>query len=164
MNLYEIDRALQDVLDGGMIVDMESGEVLFDSDNLDALEGELDTKMEGCGVYLKGLIADAEALANEEKSLHTRRIIAEKKAERMKKYIRDVLTDRYDGKFETPKVGLSLRKSSKVVVDNQGLVPIGYLKMKQTIEVDKTAVKKALQNGEEIPGVSLEVNQNVRVV
>lgn len=35
MKLYELAQGLEDIINGGMVIDDETGEVVFDSENLD---------------------------------------------------------------------------------------------------------------------------------
>lgn len=163
MRLYEIDRLLEEVINNGMSVDYETGEVLFDSSNLEELHYELNDKMEACGAYLKGMRAEIDALKAEEAALNRRRTIMERKAERLSNYIEGVLANRFDGKFETPKVKLSMRRSSRVEIEDESLVPIDYMNMKTTYSVDKAKAKAEMKNGNAIPGLALIETQNLQV-
>lgn len=49
----------------------------------------------------------------------------------------------------------------RVVVADERLLPKEYIKEKITTSIDKIAIKKALQNGEEVTGASLEQRQGV---
>ena len=48
MTLYELSTDLERVIDGGMVVDMDTGEVLFDEENLDELKIATAQKFLGC--------------------------------------------------------------------------------------------------------------------
>lgn len=163
MRLYEIDRLLEEVINNGMSVDYETGEVLFDSSSLDELRYELNEKMEACGIYLKGVRADIEALKAEESALRKRRQITERKAERLADYIQGVLTSRYEGKFETPKVKLSTRRSSRIEVEDESLVPADFVNETVTYSVDKKKAKAEMKNGNAIPGLALIESQSLQV-
>ena len=47
MKLYELAQMMDMVINGGLVFDEETGEVLFDSSNLDELEAALDAKTRG---------------------------------------------------------------------------------------------------------------------
>lgn len=49
----------------------------------------------------------------------------------------------------------------RVVVADERLLPKEYIKEKITTSIDKIAIKKALQSGEEVTGASLEQRQGV---
>ena len=65
MNLFEIENEIMNCWD------QETGEIL-DSDRLDQLEMERDTKIENIALYIKNLTADAEALKAEKQSFAER--------------------------------------------------------------------------------------------
>lgn len=164
MNLYEINEQLKVVLDGGIVIDEETGEILFDSENIEALQLALKDKLEGCALYLKNLGAEAAAIKEEEARLASRRKTKERKAERLKEYIRDIMADNGEGfRLETPRAALSLRRSESVAITDQSLIPREYLRIKEDIKPDKTAIKKALKNGQDVQGVCLVENLNLQV-
>ena len=55
------------------------------------------------------------------------------------------------------------RTSTQVQIEDQDLLPVGYLVKKLTVTPDKMAIKKALQQGEEIKGCSLITNKNLSI-
>lgn len=150
--LYQISSEYMAVLDGGMVVDEDTGEVLFDDSNLDELQAAFEDKLEACALYLKNLESDAEAIKAEEKALADRRRTIERKAERMRDYVSSCVQDVAGCKFETPRVSLSLRKSKRVEVFDLGAVPVDYVVRKETIQPDKKAIKDAIGSGESVPG------------
>lgn len=150
--LYQISSEYMAVLDGGMVVDEDTGEVLFDDSNLDELQAAFEDKLEACALYLKNLESDAEAIKAEEKTLADRRRTIERKAERMRDYVSSCVQDVAGCKFETPRVSLSLRKSKRVEVFDLGAVPGEYVVRKETIQPDKKAIKDAIGSGESVPG------------
>lgn len=150
--LYQISSDYMAVLDGGMVVEEETGEIIFDSTNLDELKAAYEDKLEACALYLKNLESDAEAIKAEEKALADRRRTIERKAERMRDYVSSCVQDVAGCKFETPRVSLSLRKSKRVDVFDLGAVPGEYVVRKETIQPDKKAIKDAIGSGESVPG------------
>ena len=150
MKIYEIENAISDLL---AQVDEETGEILFDPAQLEALQMERDGKIENLALAWKNLTAEAKAIKAEEESLAKRRKVAENAAERAKSYLEFVLNGE---QFKSPKVAVSYRKSKAVEV-TPDFVPWAYahnqalLRMREP-EPDKTALKKALEAGIEIPG------------
>jgi hypothetical protein len=71
--------------------------------------------------------------------------------------------------FDTPKIEidggvggvLSFRKSVAVVIDDENEVPEAYRKTTWTL--DKTAIKDALKNGEDVPHAFLQENMNLQI-
>lgn len=161
--LYELDKAIFEVLEYGMAVDEETGEIVWDEDTLDNLIEELDTKRENVGLYIKNLNADIDMFKAEEKNLKERRQVKESKVERLKDYLTRSMWLTGDRLLETPKIKLSFRKSTSVDVDDVEKLPKEYIKEKIEISADKTLLKKALQAGEEIEGATLKETQNLQI-
>ena len=90
MNLYQINEVISVILEQGLYVDMETGEVIAE-DNLDDILSQLQMaeldKLENLALYVKNLEAEAEAIRSEERALQARRKIKEKKAERISAYL-----------------------------------------------------------------------------
>lgn len=153
MTLYEIDKAIQEALEGA--VDPESGEII-DEELLaayDQLRMDRDQKVENIGLYIKNLEADAAAIKAEAKNLTARAKAAENRAEHLRNYLQFCL----DGqKFQSPRLSVSFRRGTKVEVDQNRLfeIPDDYLRYKDP-EVDKKRVSEALKAGEDIPGCTL---------
>lgn len=160
-SLYELDQAVLTVLENGLVFDEETGEILFDSDNFDALEGERNEKLESVALYIKSLDADAAAIRAEEKSLAERRGVKERKAERLRDYLTRSMESFGDTKLETPRVALSFRKSVAVEIEDEALIPQVWVNYKRSI--DKAGIKKALKSGEFVNGAQLVERQNLQI-
>lgn len=153
MNLFEIDRQISEC------VDLETGEII-DIEKLEALTMERDAKIENVALWIKNLEADAKALDEQEKAFKERKDKAKKKAESLKKYLASAL----DGKkFSTARCMVSFRKTSKVNVLDESVIPTEYMTEKVTREPNKTAIGAAIKAGMEIPGCELVQNINPSV-
>jgi len=160
MTLYEIDRQILECLD------LETGEIT-DAERLDALQIDRTTKLENTALYIKNLLAEAEAIKAEEKNLAERRKAKENKAESLKKYIAAALSG---GKFETAKVNISFRKSEAVEIQNPAEL-IFYLENMgfddcinyKAPEIKLTGVKKLIKEGRELPGAAVVEKQNIQI-
>lgn len=161
-SLYELDQAVLTVLENGLIFDPETGEILFDEDNFDELEGARKDKMENVALYIKGLEADAAAIRAEEKALAERRSIKERKAERLRDYLTRSMRTLGDPKLETPRVAISFRKSQVVEVWDERELPEDYWKHPEP-QPDKTAIKQAIKAGWSVPGADLVERQNLQI-
>lgn len=162
-SLYELDQAVLTVLDNGLIFDEETGEILFDEDNFNQLEGERNDKLESVALYIKSLDAEAAAIKAEEKTLAERRSIKERKAHRLRGYLSTSMQMFGDTKLETPRVALSFRKSESVEITDASYLPRVFCKIEEKITPDKTAIKKAIKAGEVINGAELVTRQNLQI-
>ena len=152
MTIYEIDQAIMEC------VDLETGEII-DTEQLDKLQMERDTKLENVACWIKDLKAEAEALKNEKQALAERQRVAENKAESLKKWLAYALQGE---KFKTPKCAISFRKSEAVEVTDEGLNNLmkehDELLTYKAPEPNKTAIKQALKDGLNVAGVQLVQN------
>lgn len=152
MKLYEIDDAILEC------IDLETGEII-DTEQLDKLQMERDTKLENVACWIKDLKAEAEALKNEKQALAERQRVAENKAESLKKWLAYALQGE---KFKTPKCAISFRKSEAVEVTEEGLNNLmkehDELLTYKAPEPNKTAIKQALKDGLSVEGVQLVQN------
>lgn len=160
MQLYEIDRAVKIVLNGGLLFDEETGEVLFDEESLDELEIARNDKLEAVALYIKGLEAEAAAIKAEAVRLNERRAVLERKAERLRGYLSASMQTWGDTRLETPRAVLSWRKSEAVEVDEAELPREWY---KATYSPDKAAIKAAIKAGEQVQGAQIVERQNLQI-
>lgn len=161
MSLYEIGQDLFTVINGGYVIN-EDGEILFDSDNLDALEMAFNDKLEGCGLFIKNCRAEADAIKVEENALRKRRETIERRINSMERYMLFNMKRTDTKKLETPRVSIGTKKSENVIVENIEIVPEQYKKVTE-VSVDKRAAKKALKAGEVIPGLGMVFRDNLQV-
>ena len=152
MKLYEIDNAILEC------IDLETGEII-DTEQLDKLQMERDTKLENVACWIKELKAEAEALKNEKQALAERQRVAENKAESLKKWLAYALQGE---KFKTTKCAISFRKSEAVEVTDEGLNNLmkehDELLTYKAPEPNKTKIKQALKDGLNVAGVQLVQN------
>lgn len=153
MTIFEIDKAIMEC------VDLETGEII-DTEQLDKLQMERETKLENVACWIKELKAEAEAIKAEKQRLADRQKVAENKVESLKKYLAYAL----DGKkFSTAKCSVSFRNTESVEVTAEGLENLmrdgkdELLTYKQP-EPNKTAIKQALKDGLSVQGIQLVQN------
>lgn len=154
--LYELIREIEDF---ELQIDEETGEIL-NIEELEALELEKDTKLENICLWIKNLQSDAEAYEKEENNFKKKKQIAKNKAERLKAYVQYILSGE---KFKTNRITVSYRSSKQVEVKDIESIPAEYLRIKQTVEPNKTAIKEAIEKGAEIKGCSLVEKQNMSI-
>lgn len=156
MNLYEIDETILSTC-----IDTDTGEII-DEATLTALAIERDRKITNIALWIKNLDAEAEALKNEKMKLAARQKVAENKAEQLRKYLGSYLNGtHWDGDPEH-RAKISFRYSSAVEVTNKAAIPASFLVYKEP-DVDKTAIKKAILDGREIPGAELVGRNNIQI-
>ena len=159
MKLYEIDIAIEDLLD------RETGEI-SDVEAFANLRMMREEKLEGAALYAKNLASDIKALQEEEKNLHERRIVLEHKRERLERWLSTVL----DGeKFSTPRCDVRFRRSQALEITDERtlrewleLSAPSFL-IAQDPKIDRAGIKDAVKGGAEIPCVELVTRQNIAI-
>ena len=161
--LYEIDAQINDLVENS--VDPESGVVTLDPAVLDALMMERDSKIENLALYYKNQNSLAKSCRDEELVYAERRKRAERKAEWAKQYLSNVLAGQ---KFNTVHVAISWRKTNAVQVDENlflssaanELIP-GAITYEP--KISKTAIKKAIEQGQTVIGAELVSNMSMSI-
>lgn len=159
--------------DGGSIIEdlaayrQELQEAWFDT--LDGIEQEFEDKAENVAAYIKSLKAEADDLKEEEAALNRRRKVKENQIDRLKDYLLHSMMTINRTKIDTPKAKLSIRNNAESVQfdDEEQFIRLclargkdDYLRYKDP-ELNKIAVKKALQSGMEIDGARLIRTQSL---
>lgn len=140
-------------------------------DTLSGIEEEFEVKAENIGAYIKELTAAAKYLKAEEEALSKRRRAKEKQAEWLKKYLLESMQAIGRTKIDRPKAVLSIRNNPESVRfdDENAFITLcqrdgsdDYLRYKAP-EINRSAVKEALQAGQKIEGASLIRTQTISI-
>lgn len=152
-NLYEIDQGILEC------IDLETGEVI-DPERLENLQMERDQKIECVVLWIKNLESDALAIKAEKEALAKRQVAALAKAAQLKEWLGKAMEGQ---KFSTARCAVSFRRSETVEVEDVALIPAELLRVKTTVEADKTKIKALLKDGQEVKGCCLVENQNIQI-
>ena len=161
MKIYEIDQAIEDLIANS--IDQETGELMIDTDQLEALQLEKDRKIENLALYIKNATAEANAILDEIDALDKRRKSLRKRIDGAKDYLEYVL---HGDKFHTARVAVSYRKSTSVDLDDQFLdwAKENWSDLLRTkVEPDKKLIGEHLKNGEEIPHAQIVTNTTLSI-
>ena len=160
MNLYEIDNRITEAFEAA--IDPETGEIVNAEayKALNSLQIAFEQKAEGVLLWIKNLLADAEALKKEKQAFEARQRAAENKAESLKRYISGVLAGE---KFSTDRVSVTWRKSVRVEFSGDvRSLPVECIREKDP-EVRKDELKKILKAGAVVPGAQLVTDQSIQI-
>ena len=157
MTLYQINRRLEEAFYS--CFDPETGEVIGDISILDDLQMAKDEKVENTACLYKNLMADAKALREEANNLIKRARTCENRAERIFNYLAEEL----DGEpFKSPKTAISFRESKATEILDITKIPEEFLRFSDPT-ADKTAIKKAIESGQEVPGAAVVLHNNMQI-
>lgn len=175
--LFEIQDIMYNLLEYG--VD-ENGEIVEDEETFnqlyESIQLDLQTKLDNSNCLCKILDGEIDVIDKEIKRLQSEKKSRENKKNWIKnnvdKFIRRQFTNE-DGELDTEKLGnyklslphskISYRKSNSVDIIDINIIPKEYIKTKIEESPDKTAIKKAIDNGEEIKGAKVVTNYNLQV-
>lgn len=163
MKLYEIEMSIEQTIAKMFeLVDEETGEV--DSEalaELEALNIARETKLENIACYIKNLEADVLALKREEDTLAKRRKVTENEIERLKNFLSNHISP--EEKFKFSRAVISFRKSEKVEILDEDIIPERYKTEEITYKVSKNDIKADLKAGIKVAGAELVENHNLQI-
>lgn len=162
-NLYEIASDWFRVQD--MMGDPELDPQTL-ADTLEAIEGELEVKAENYAKVMKNLEGDIVAIKAEIDRLSAKKRAIENNIKNMKATLQSVMEATGKTKFKTELFSFGIQKNApSVVIDVEDVrdIPEDYLKFKEP-EVDKTAIKAAINDGVDLTGIAhLEIKNSLRI-
>ena len=155
MNLYEITE-LQKELEKE-----EDAEVKQDLQELIAIE--LKNKSNNIVYVIKNLEGNNVAIDAEIERLQA---LKKRNSSNIEKIKSNVLFFMQENNVDTIKSDLatfSKRKSESTDIENIEQIPQEFITIKQTFVPDKTAIKKAIKEGKEVPGAKVITNYNLQI-
>lgn len=165
--LYTLSEQYKAFLD--MIENEDDVDVTAFQITLEMLEDDIGGKIEALGIVYKELMADASAIDDEIKALKQRSDAKKRRAEWIKDYLILNMELLGKSKFETAKAVISLPKPKpSVEVDTEHFISWASenrddLLRYKAPEPDKTKIKEALLNGDEIVGAGLVYKQTITI-
>lgn len=141
---------------------LESGEIDEETfnDTLDSMGAE--EKLKNCCYIIKQLEADAKVLKEEKEKLDAKQKVAENGAKRLRAKVLDFLNITNTKKTKVDIFTLNVVETKSVNITDESKIPAIYL-VEQPPKIDKTAIKKALAEGEAVAGAEIQINEGVRL-
>ena len=162
MTLYEIQETMIDNLN--IFLESEGSE--FDQEVyeeiMNILKIELSSKSSNILKYLNNLQADLEQIKLEKQRLDKIKKSKESKYNKLSDYIISVMTNLDKAKIETEIGNYALRKSTKVEILDEKLIPEEYFNISIDKTVNKVTLKEVLKS-QEVPGVRLATGYNLNI-
>jgi len=159
MNLYDIQMQLGAVLSQ---IEEAGGEITPDSEAaLNALTMSRDEKLANICAAIKNWEAEAEAVKAEAARLRERGKAIEHRIDKLKEYTVRVLQE--GEKWTNGIHRLSIRESTRVIVDPDAQVPEQYVRVEVIQEIDKKLIKTDLESGATLGFAHLETFKHLQV-
>lgn len=166
-SIYNISNDLKKIyedLDNGNGIDLETGEIKPEiMQQLSISRNELETKAVDYGYVIKAFDDEIDIIDREIERLEERKAYVKKNKERMKTIVSSAMEEFGINKIKSETLQLSFRKSESVDVFDESLVDDKFKKVKTEISLDKTAIKNAIKNGEDVQGAKIVEKNNLQI-
>ena len=126
-------------------------------------EGQFAAKAEDYGKAILNLRAMAVAAKAEKERLAALQKFYENAQKRLTDALSNAMQVFGHDKVENATMRLSLRHTTATEVDDLDQLPAEYKTTKVEVVADKTAIKKAIQRGEAVPGAHLVENVSIQI-
>ncbi len=157
LSLYSIAEAYNGL---GVLLEHEGTDI---TEYLDAVEMQLNNKVENIVKYSRNLELTAEAVDLEIERLTALKESYRKKSQTLKDYIKYSMLKHGIEKVDTGVCRLSFRKSESVEVDDLDKIPEHLVVQKISFKPNKKAIKELLDKGEIVPGCHKNITQNLQI-
>mgnify|MGYP001940546257 FL=1 len=159
ITLYQCTADVQAALDHHFDTETER------QDTLEAVIGQFEVKAKSVIGYIKNQEATETMLEEHIKQMNEKLKTIKARNQSLKDYldrnmkaagIKEIKAD--DGTFKA-----SFRKSKAVDVFDEKQIPAEFMRERITVAPDKTAIKKAIESGQEVAGAKIEERLNLQI-
>lgn len=132
------------------------------ADTLDAIEDTWTDKVNNIANWIESLESDIDWLTKKKRSISDELTYRKNLRQNLMTYLTDAIDERGLKEVHTDDYILRPRNyKQRTVIDDEDKVPAEFKHVNEVVAVDKTAVYKALKNGEEVPGAHLKPNRKM---
>lgn len=125
---------------------------------MEAIEGDMETKALNTAEYIKNLLAEAEAIKKEKKVLAARQSALEKKADKCKDYLQSYIPE--GQKYKNARTVIGWRKSERLILDVE---PDELPREYQKIEAKSADIKRDIKAGKDIDFAEIKKFNNISI-
>jgi hypothetical protein len=167
MKLYEIGEEYR-----AFLAAVEAGDIPEDAiaDTLEALDGAFEDKADNTACVIKELLSEAEAIKAEVDALNERAKTKKAHADKLHRYLFAQMKAMGKTGFESARNKLTIKKTPAACVIEDEAELVKYLQdkdmdnlVKYEATPKKSEIKKLVQDGTEIPGVSLQTEERLYI-
>ena len=166
-SIYNISSDLKKIyedLDNGNGIDLETGEIKPEiMQQLSISRNELEVKAVDYGYVIKAFDDEIGIIEKEIERLEERKAYVKKNKEKMKQIVGGAMEEFGITKIKGDTLQLSFRKRESVEVFDENLLDEKFKKEKTEISIDKTAIKNAIKNGENVQGAKIIEKNNLQI-
>ncbi|MEK0176165.1 siphovirus Gp157 family protein [Tetragenococcus halophilus] len=156
--LYKLTDNYQHVLEIAEQLDPETLK-----DTLDGINDAIDDKAENTAKVIRELEGNINTLAAEIQRLNERKTALNNNVRFLKEYLQNEMEKVGKDKIKSDLFTVGIQNNPpSVYVENEKKVPLDYF-VEQDPKLDKTLLKNALKNGNEIEGAELRQQRSLRI-
>lgn len=161
LTLYRISEEMSAILNA---IEENGGEITEEQEQALAIsEEQFADKAYDYGHVILNLDYTVEVIKNEIERLTRLKKSAENAQKRVKSALVSAMVQLNHPTVETPTMRISLRHSTATEVTDIDSIPQEFKTTKVEVVADKTAIKKAIQSGEDVPGARLIENVSLQI-
>lgn len=159
--LYELSTEYQQLLE--VLENTTDDQTLIDDTIASTgINDALEDKFEGYGQVINQIKADIKSVQAELKRLSDKKKVYQNNLERLQNNLLNSMAATGKSKVKTPLFNFTVRNSLSVEITDIDKLPVEVVKV-QPVKPDKIAIKKLLQDGEDVPGAKLELSESLTV-
>lgn len=135
-------------------------------DTIEAVIGQFETKAQSVAAYCLNLAAQGDLLEAHIKAMQAKLKAIRKREGSLKQYMADNMKAAGIHSIQADNGSFSARFTKdhpRVAIWDEAQIPADFMRTKTTTEPDKTAIKAAIQAGQDIPGAKLEQGETLRL-
>ena len=135
------------------------------ADTLESLQFPIEEKAKNVAMVIRNIEASAKAIKEAADAMITRAKSEENRAKHLKGYLQSAMEATGITKIESPYFVISLRNNPEsVVIDAESQIPADYMReIPASYSPDRILIKKAIQDGYEVPGCHLTRTQSLQI-
>lgn len=135
------------------------------ADTLESLQFPIEEKAKNVAMVIRNIEASAKAIKEAADAMILRAKSEENRAKNLKGYLQSAMEATGITKIESPYFVISLRNNPEsVVIDAESQIPADYMReIPASYSPDRILIKKAIQDGYEVPGCHLTRTQSLQI-
>jgi len=163
MNLYTLSTELELLQIELLNEDNTEEQIKLIEERIIELLDKQENKYENILKLRSNKLAQAKMLQDEIERLQSKLKPLNNTIDRLEKYLDESLKMNGISDIEVWTFSLSYRRSESVEITNEALLPIEFVKIKETKTPDKIAIKKAIGAGQQVTGAYVKENFNLQI-
>lgn len=135
-------------------------------DTIEAVIGQFEAKAQSVAAYCLNMAAQGDLLEAHIKAMQAKLKAIRKREGSLKDYLERNMKAAGILKIEADNGSFSaklVKNPPRVDIWDEAQIPADFMRTKTTTEPDKTAIKAAIQAGQDIPGAKLEQGETLRL-